>query len=173
MKAATIELEEKVDELLVCLEIDLRHMRESLSDLDELRSLVIKRDDTSLEKLLENIQAKSSRYANHESHRQSMRKELADILCFDFEKMTLSALKAHLPEAKREQVTRMQRQLRELTGELKKEHLRTTLLLSECARFNSLVLRSIFDLGQTGAVYYNSSGATKRQMDTAFVNLQF
>jgi len=67
----------------------------------------------------------------------------------------------------------MQTELKALTGELKKEHLRTALLLSECARFNSLLLRSIFDLGQTGAVYYNSNGATKRQMDTAFMNLQF
>jgi hypothetical protein len=173
MKAATIELEEKVDELLVCLETDLRHLRESLSDLNELRSLVIKRDDPALEKLLENIQAKAGRYADHESHRQSMRKELADVLCCDFEQMTLSALRAYLPQGKSQQVAQMQRQLRELTAELKKEHLRTTLLLSECARFNSLLLRSIFDLSQTGAVYYDSSGATRRQTDTALMDLQF
>jgi len=45
------------------------------------------------------------------------------------------------------------------------------LLLSECARFNNLLLKSIFDLGKTGAVYYNSNGATKQQTDMAFVNL--
>lgn len=173
MKAATIEIEEKVDELLVCLETDVRHMQESLSNLNELRALVIKRDDTALGKLLENIRAESNRYANHESSRQSMRKELAGILCCNFEQVTLSAIKAYLPQAKKEQVTQMQTELKALTGELKKEHLRTALLLSECARFNSLLLRSIFDLGQTGAVYYNSNGATKRQMDTAFMNLQF
>ena len=173
MKVATIEIEEKIDELLVCLETDVRHMQESLSNLNELRALVIKRDDTALGKLLENIRAESNRYANHESSRQSMRKELAGILCCNFEQVTLSALKAFLPQAKKEQVTRMQTELKALTGELKKEHLRTALLLSECARFNSLLLRSIFDLGQTGAVYYNSNGATKRQMDTAFMNLQF
>jgi hypothetical protein len=173
MKVATIEIEEKVDELLVCLETDVRHMQESLSNLNELRALVIKRDDTALGKLLENIRAESNRYANHESSRQSMRKELAGILCCNFEQVTLSALKAYLPQAKKEQVTQMQTELKALTGELKKEHLRTALLLSECDRFNSLLLRSIFDLGQTGAVYYNSNGATKRQMDTAFMNLQF
>ena len=57
--------------------------------------------------------------------------------------------------------------------QLKKEHSSTTALLSECARLNSLLLRTVFDLGRTGAVYYNSSGATKRQVDTAFMNLQF
>ena len=173
MKAATIEIEEKVDELLVCLKTDVRHIQESLSNLNELRSLVIKRDDAALERLLENIRAESNRYANHESTRQSMRKELAGILGCNFEQVTLSALKAYLPEAKREQVTQVQTELKALTRELKKEHFRTSLLLSECARFNSLLLRSVFDLGQTGAVYYNSNGATKRQMDTAFMNLQF
>ena len=172
MKASTIELEEKVDELLVCLETDRRHMRESLSDLNALRSLVIKRDDTGLEKLLENIRAKAGRYADHESHRRSMRKELADVLCCDFEQMTLSTLRAHLPEGKSQRVAQMQKQLRELTAELKKEHFHTASLLSECARFNSLLLRSIFDLSQTGAVYYDSSGATRRQTDTAFMDLK-
>ena len=67
----------------------------------------------------------------------------------------------------------MQTKLRELIKELKKEYSSTTLLLAECARLNSLLLRTVLDLGRTGAVYYNSSGTTKRQVDTAFMNLQF
>jgi len=173
MKAATIEIEEKVDELLACLDTDVKHIQESLSNLNELRSLVIKRDDAALGKLLENIQAGANRYSNNESNRQSIRKELANILGCDIEQMTLSTLTSCLPEAKSKQMTRMQTKLRALTEELKKEHFSTAMLLSECARFNSLLLRSVFDLGQTGAVYYNSNGATKRQMDTAFMNLQF
>ena len=173
MNATAIGIENKVDELLACLDTDVRHIQEKLSQLNELRSLVIKRDDDALGKLLENIQVKSDSYRSNESNRQSIRKELANILGHGLEQMTLSALEASLPDAKREQVSRMKTKLRSLTEELKKEHLSTTLLLSECARFNSLLLRSVFDLGQTGAVYYNSNGATRRQADTAFVNLQF
>ncbi len=173
MNATPIGIEDKVDELLACLDTDVRHIQEKLSQLNELRSLVIKRDDAALGKLLENIQVKSDSYRSSESNRQAIRKELANILGHGLEQMTLSALEASLPDAKREQVSRMKTKLRSLTEELKKEHLSTTLLLSECARFNSLLLRSVFDLGQTGAVYYNSNGSTKRQMDTAFMNLQF
>ena len=173
MKAATIEIEEKVDELLACLDTDVRHIQESLSNIDELRSLVIKRDDAALGKLLENIQTRANRYSNNESNRQSIRKDLANTLGCDFEQMTLSKLASCLPEAKRERMTQMQTKLRALSGELKKEHFSTAMLLSECARFNSLLLRSVFDLSHTGAVYYNSNGATKRQVDTAFMNLQF
>ncbi len=173
MKATATEIEEKVDELLVCLETDVRHIRESLANLNELRSLIIKRDDAALGKLLEHIRAGANRYSNNESDRQSIRKELANILGCGIEKMTLSTLASHLPQAGREQVTEMRTKLRALTKELKKEHTSTALLLSECDRFNSLLLRSVFDLGHTGAVYYNSNGAARRQMDTAFMNLQF
>ena len=173
MNATAIGIENKVDELLACLDTDVRHIQEKLSQLNELRSLVVKRDDAALGKLLESIQVKSDSYKSNESNRQAIRKELANILGHGLEQMTLSALEASLPDAKREQVNRMKTKLKSLTEELKKEHLSTTLLLSECARFNSLLLRSVFDLGQTGAVYYNSNGAARRQVDTAFVNLQF
>jgi hypothetical protein len=173
MKAAAIVVEDKVDELLVVLDKDIQHMRESLLQVDELRSLVVKRDEAALSKLLESIQAESDSYRSHELKRQSIRKELATALDCNFEQMTLSRLEVTLAEEKKSQVTERKDKLRSLIAELKKEHLSTAMLLSDCARFNSVLLRSIFDLGKTGTVYYNSDGAAKRQSDTAFVNLQF
>lgn len=173
MKATSIEIEEKVDELLVCLDKDTQHIEQNLSQLNELRSLVIKRDDAALGNLLESIQAGADSYRNHELNRQSIRKELASAFGCNPEQMTLSALEAALPEAKRAQITQMKAKLRALIEECKKEHLSTALLLSECARFNNLLLKSIFDIGKTETVYYNANGATRRQTDMAFVNLQF
>ncbi len=173
MKAAAIVVEDKVDELLIVLDKDIQHMRESLSRLDEMRSLVVKRDEAALSKLLESIQAESDSYRSHELKRQSIRKELAAALDCSFEQMTLSRLEATLVGEKKAQVTERKVKLRTLTEELKKEHLSTAMLLSDCARFNSVLLRSIFDIGKTGMVYYSSDGAAKRQSDTAFVNLQF
>jgi len=173
MKAAATEIEDKVDEMLACLDKDIRHMQENLLQLNELRRLVIKRDDAALGKLLESIQTRPGHYKRHELNRQSIRKELANILGCDLEQVTLSAIEATLPKSKKDRVIRMKAKLKSLIGELRKEHLSTALLLSECARFNNLLLKSIFELGSTGAVYYNSNGATRRQVDTAFVNLQF
>jgi len=164
---------DKVDELLVVLDQDVEHMRDSLSLLNELRSLLIKRDDASLGKLLEDIQTESDSYQSHELKRQSIREELAAALGCSVEQMTLSRLEEVLPEEKEAQVSQMKARLRILAGELKREHLSTGLLLSECARFNNLLLRGIFYAGKSGAVMYNSNGAAKRQTDTAFVNLQF
>ncbi len=173
MKSTASEIEAKVDELLSCLDNDSRHIQESLLQLNKLRSLVIKRDDTGLGTLLKIIQAESDSYGNHESKRQTIRKELAHALGCNTEQMTLSALEASLPKGKKAQVTKKKAKLISLIKELKQEYLSTTLLLSECTRFNNLLLKSIFDLGKTGAVYYNSNGATKRQTDMAFVNIQF
>ena len=173
MKATAIEIEDKVDELLAALDKDSRHIQESLLKLNELRSLIVKRDDAALGRLLESIQAESDSYRSHELKRQSIRKDLADALGCNLEQMTLSALEASLPKEKKAQVTRMKAKLKSLITELRKEHLSTTLLLSECTRFNNLLLKSIFDLGKSDVVYYNSNGATRRQTDTALVNLQF
>jgi len=173
MKTTSAGIENKVDALLACLEKDSHHIEQSLSRLNELRRLVIKHDDSALGKLLESIRVETESYRSHELSRQSILKELANIFGCNPKQMTLSAIEASLPKAKKTQVTQMKAKLRTLIEELKKEHFSTALLLSECARFNNLLLKSIFDLGKTGVVYYNSNGTTKHQTDTAFVNLQF
>jgi hypothetical protein len=187
MKATAVEINEgphcakkpqsvnpaKVDELLVILDKDTQHIQESLSRLNELRSLVIKRDDAALGKLLECIQSESDSYRSHELKRRSIREGLATALDCDLKQMTLSRLEEVLPEEKKAQVSERKDKLRLLIEELKKEYLNTTMLLSDCGRFNSLLLKSILGLGKTGMVYYNSNGAAKRQTDTAFVNLEF
>ena len=172
MKATVIGIENKVEELLVCLDKDIQHMQDSLQKLNEIRTLVIKRDDAALGKLLESIQSASDCYSDHESNRKSIRKELAESLGCSIEQMTLSSLEESLPEAKKDRVTRMKAKLRSLSAELKKEYMSTALLLSECARFNNMLLKGIFDLGNTGSVYYKSNGQTRRQTDTALVNLR-
>jgi hypothetical protein len=171
-KAAKLE-DDKIDELLAVLDKDIEHIQDSLLRLDKLRSLLIKPNNGSLDRLLENIQADSDGYAANETKRQSIRRELAATLGCDVEEMTLSKLEAYLPEQKKDQIVEKKIKLRSLTEELKKEHLSTAMLLSDCARFNSLLLKTIFDFGKAGTVYYDSDGSAKRQSDAAFVNLQF
>lgn len=172
MKAETASIEEKVEQLLACLDKDAQYLRENLLQLNEMRKLVIKRDEAALGKLLQSIQADAGLYKQHESSRKSIRKELADSLGCGIEQVTLSALVESVGQEKRDQLTQMKAKLRSLCVELKKEYLSTALLLSECARFNSLLLKAIFNPGKTEAVQYNSNGVTRRQIDTAFVNLQ-
>ncbi len=173
MKTMVITIEAKVDELLAVLDRDIRHMQESVVRLNELRSLVVRRDDMALSKLLESIKSQSDGYQSNESKRQSIRKELATALNCSLGQMTLSRLEAELTGEKKARVTEKKAKLRSLAEQLKNEHLGTAMLLSDCARFNNKLLNSIFELGRTGTITYDSSGSAKRQTDRGFVNLRF
>ena len=172
MKTAAIEIEDKVDELLVCLDEDIEHVQKNLTNLDQLRSLVIKRDDVALGRLLEEIQSESETYKENESKRQSIRTELAKSFGYAAEQMTLSRLELSVTDQKKALISQRKAKLRELVEKLKKEYLSTAKLLSECAGFNNVLLRSIFDLGNTGMVYYSANGKTKTQNESAFVNMK-
>ena len=171
-----LELQEQVskgaDELLVVLDKDIRHIQDSLTWLNELRSLVIKRNDADLSKLLQKIKVEADNYTANESERQLIRKKLADIFECDTEQMTLSALEAALPKEKKALIADRKIKLQELIEQLRKEHLSTALLLSDCARFNNLLFKTIFDIGKTEMVMYSPSGATKKHIDKSFVNLK-
>ena len=98
MKSTASEIENKVEELLTCLDKDSQHIQESLSQLNKLRSFVIKRDDSSLSKLLKVIQTEANNYRSNESERQKIRKELANSLGYNTEQLTLSVLEENLPK---------------------------------------------------------------------------
>jgi len=173
MKATAIEIEDRIEQLLTVLDKDIQHIKETLSRLNELRSLVIKRDDTALSKLLESIQSETDNYKSNELKRRSIREELATAFDCGLKQMTLSQLEVELAGEKKAEVSERKTELQTLTKKLKKEHLKTAMLLSDCARFNSLLLKGVFGFKETGTVTYNSSGSAKRQTNMAFVDLQF
>lgn len=193
MKATTIEVQDKVDphrdlrlensglqekvsngvdELLAVLDKDIQHIQKSLSWLNELRGLVIKRDDTALGKLLQTIQTEADSYTATESQRLSLRKDLADAFGCSVKQVTLSAMEVALPEEKKVQVKDRKIKLKGLIEELRKEHLSTALLLSDCARFTRQFLKALFDLGGKRTVFYSPNGATRKLTETTFVNMK-
>jgi hypothetical protein len=86
--------------------------------------------------------------------------------------MTLSSLETILPKALKLRITEKKEQIRNLVEEFRKEHLGTAMLLSECARFNHALLKSIFNHGKVESLCYNATGAAKRQTDVALIDLQ-
>ena len=93
MRPTTAEIRNKVDELLVVLDKDIQYINRSLSHLDQLRSLVIKRDHEELGRLLENIRKEADIGTVNELKRQSIRKQLAEALDCRADQLRLSMLK--------------------------------------------------------------------------------
>ena len=169
-----LEIENKVDKLLACLDVDIQQIQQNISYLNEMRSLIIKRDEVALGKLLEIIQGKSEEYIRNENNRQLARKELADFLSCSIEQVTLSKAEKCLPEASKNRVIEARENLRSLMEELRKEYSSTVMLVSECNRFNKLLLKSIFDLGKNGSFSYDARGAARRHDgDAALMNVKF
>lgn len=173
MKITAIEIDDKVDQLLAVLDRDIQQLRQNISRLDELRSMVIKRDDDSLDKLLKSIQGEQDGYKENEQKRQLLREEIAVTLDCKPGEITLTRLETELSAAKKTEVAGRKITLQTLAGQLKREHLSTAMLLSNCSRLNSRLLAGIFKPGKTETVTYGSKGTTERQMNTAFINLQF
>ena len=137
-----------------------------------MRSFIIKRDEASLSKLLENIHLESNSYRSNESNRQSTIKELAKILDCEHSKITLSSLIEIMPESLKQQFIQSRQVLRQLVEELKVEYSGTAVLLSDCTRFNNLLLQSLFNLRNKSGTYYTAKGTAGRDNSTGLVNIK-
>jgi hypothetical protein len=171
MKTLSLEFDNYIDPLIDVLERDMEHIDSSLEILDQLRGMVIKRDDKSLNLLLEKVRIKTSKYATVENRRQMIRKELARIWGCDVSEMTLTKMIEVLPSHRSEQLQEVKDRLENLLERFKSEHLSTFMLLTECSRFNEVMLSALLN-GKRDESTYNRQGTMKWQSEQNIVNLQ-
>jgi len=167
------ETENCIVQLLAVLDNDIVSLEGNLTRLDELRRLVIKQDTDSLTRLLETIRAEAGLSRNNELRRQSLRMKLAERMACELKETTLSKIEKQSPDTLRGQVAERKYKLQTLTARLKKEYAATQTLLADCARFNRMLLKSVFQNGPSEAVTYSAAGTARRQADTVFMNMQF
>jgi hypothetical protein len=173
MKMISSLAETKVDALLTALDEDIRNSESTLSRLDVLRSLIIKRDDAALEQLLHDLHHEAESRAAGTQRREGIRRGLAAELGCDIRVITLSALKQMLSGPRRQAVADRQVRLKSLIVQLKREYALTTALVADCARFNRTLMRMFFGLDVKGKTTYNAQGAVSRQADANLVNLHY
>jgi len=172
MNMMSSAVETKVEQLLVVLDEDVRHLETTLSQLDTLRGLLVRRDDAALEQLLGDIRGRTEAHAANEHRRQRLRADLALMLECNTGRFTLSKLESMLPEPQRAAVGSRREKLNTLIRDLKREYTLTTLLLSDCARFNRTLMRALFGTGHQAGVIYSPSGEARQQMNTTLMSLQ-
>jgi hypothetical protein len=174
-------VENKVAALLEVLDADARHLESALARLDLLRSLLIRRENAALERLLGEIQQQADAYRAIEQKRQQLRRDLAlDLGCAEGE-LTLSRLRKELTaptcsEAQRRlagAVADRQARLRSLAAQVRREHSLTALLLREAARFNQSLLRVFLGSAGRGCATYSPTGTAHRDAGAALMSMQF
>ena len=173
MIATQATLQQKAQALLKVLENDITYIETSLKTLDQLRQLVIKRDEKGLRQLLDDIRGQSMGYCQNELRREQLRAELAHLAqCLPAE-MTLSHLETYLDQDTREKIQTQKKRLRLLTRQLKREVKNTGLLLNDCARLNRALLKAMLQSQATQGLTYQLNGSIKRNASMNMLNLSF
>lgn len=142
-----------IDELKTFLDEQYVQIEETLKNLDELRSAVVRRDHDALEQLQAHIQQESSRKAQLEGQHRKIRLTLAQWLECTPEEITISRVCECLEHQERQSIQSRQQQLQALVRKLQDEHQATELMLRECARFNRVLLSRVIGTNNQTRTY--------------------
>ena len=173
MNSMSSGIEELIEELLALLDADAVRLEITLSNLNNLRAGVIKRDEAALGQLLETIKTQQDDRDAVENKRTMLRHIAAAAFGCTPEQVNLSRIMEQLPPLSRQKVAQRQQTLARLVEKLKTEYTATAILLNECSRFNRMLLDSIFGNRCKGVTTYNASGQTRRQGGGGFITMQF
>jgi len=173
MNVTSKNINELIEELLAILDADAEHLESALNHLNNLREGVIKRNEPALEQLLESIKGQQEGRETIESRRQELRRIAAARFGCRADQVNLSRFMQYLPEGMRQKITQRKATLEQLIAKLKTEYMGTAMLLSECTRFNRILIDSIMGSRCGAATVYNANGQAQRPSGSGFVTMQF
>lgn len=168
---ATIVRQHVIDEVSIFLETQSRYVEATLKRLDTLRAAVIRRDEGALEQMFAEVQQETQRKTQYEQAMQTLRQSLASVLDLPIERVCLSRFCERLEEPVRKRISERQSTLQSLIRRLNNEVRATEALLHECARFNRLLLNSLFG-NQKQNVTYDARGISRWNMQGGLMNMR-
>jgi flagellar biosynthesis/type III secretory pathway chaperone len=142
-----------MEELEVFLDARQAELLQMLERLGELRAAVIKRDEPTLTRLLEQVQQDAEERRRLDTAQRHIERQLAEAFGGLGGCVTLSALCACLDERHCAVVQQKQQQMLELVHRVRHEAEMTELMLRECARCNRLLLSAILGPNQQSVTY--------------------
>lgn len=166
------QMEKDIVELLEVLDTDIVNIERDIKVLDELRKSLVTQNEQNMLRLLYVVRLSIQNRQSNEARRFRVRKRLADMLGIAVEKLTLSKLHGYIEEPYQMALAEKKNVLSQIVERFKTEHEATVFLLSDSARFNSLLLRSLIGLSSTESITYKP-GKVSRTDSAAFVNMQY
>ena len=166
------QTEKDIAEMLEILDSDIVNTESDINILNELRGYLVSRDEKNMLGLLYAVRSIIQNRQESQTKRFNIRKKLAQSFGCAVEKLTLSRLCEYAEEPLRTAVAERRTVLTNIVERFKTEYEATVFLLSDCARFNSLLLRSLIGLSSTESVTYKP-GKVNRANSAAFINMQY
>lgn len=173
MNTLTIETEVLIGQLLSVLRTDIEYLQQNLDRMDRLRELVIKREDHSLNQLLNEIRSRAVEYEVHVNRRILVRSQIGAALGWEAKDVRLSRLMEIVSHDVKTEIAELKTQLEKMAVKVQAEHASTVLLLGDMARFNRMLLNMLMGTDAKQTTTYDARGSARRQGNNAFVDIQF
>jgi len=160
-----------IGELTTVLDEEIGLLERRCDQLRDLAEATLQRDDDGLEALLDRVERALETQAATDLKLQALRNALADAFGWSIPQMRLARLIEELPGRLAAEISYRREQILLLSERLKDQHVRTALVVSECARINRLLLESFFPEGRR-VTTYSSTGASSWGLDTGLVDVE-
>lgn len=154
-------IEPLVDELLAVLDEHGELLELKRSQMQELSAALLASDDSATEILLQQIEQAQRTEALLDGRLASLRDALADAFNCPVGEFKLARLIEELPSDMAAAVDARRQHIAEEVLKFRRQHLETAMLLSECARFTTLLLDCILPSGKT-VITYGVNGADQQ-----------
>jgi hypothetical protein len=160
---------ELTEELFAFLDDSVVSMQDMLQKLNALRSAVIRRDQPTLEQMLDGMPEMSVLRNAMQQRQQQICQTFAVSLHCPPEKVNLSYIASFLEPAMALELKQKQRLMQDLIARLVREHHSTEMLLRECERLNRMVLDGMIGKANQTCTY-GSQGRIQRQLHCSLVS---
>ncbi|MFP3937100.1 MAG: flagellar export chaperone FlgN [Phycisphaerae bacterium] len=171
MITETPQITETLAELLEVLDEEIAVLSDRLEQMELLSSAIAHRDDDAMEPVLDQMEQTQSRQQQTDTRLAKVREMLASLTGIPAGELRLWRLVRELPEPASGKIASRRHRLVELSDTLRRSHLRTVLLLAESARFNRLLLETMFPAGEP-VTTYDSGGTDHWRPDTGLVDTE-
>lgn len=144
----------------------LRH-----SQLGSLCAAIVERDESAVERILNQIEQAQQLQTIGDQKVAALRDELAGRLGMDSRTLRLSALIEQLPPHCQAGMLTKRRRVLDLAERFRVQHMRTVMLLTECARINRLLLEGLFPRCQA-VTAYSADGSQTWRAEAGLVDME-
>ncbi len=172
MKTEDLTLERVLEDFLQLLDDDILNMELSLIRLDELRSAVIKREDGSLQNLVETIRIQNEDHEKVNCRREKVIHQIAEYFDIEAKNVNVTFLLKRIAGSNREVLLHKQQTLEKMVEKIRAEYSATVMFIQEFSRINKMMLNGIFGSAGSGVVY-NEKGKSRHEIERGMISGRF
>ena len=169
MISTTPNMQGLAGQLLAVLDEEVSLLTLRQAQLERLRIAILGREDSAMEKLMEEMAEVQEKQAATDVRLEKLRKSLGSLLGYNGEELQLADLVESLPGELGAAVGQRRRQIVSLLEKAKKQQLETSLLLYESSRINRLILSTLFPQSEP-VVTYDQEGQNLWRSGTGLID---